>query len=103
MIICIPVPAYDINVSMTLLGQNDIGTGIHMIIHYQLHYRQYLVAHLFDDLPSFISIFILVPLIFLRLERQGALKMAYIAYASADRGRLVTRPWRLFEESVGSL
>ena len=50
-----------------------------MIIHYQLHYRQYLVALLFDDLPSYLPsfhemIFILVPL---RLERQGALKMAY--------------------------
>ena len=70
---------------MTLLGQNDIGTGIHMIIHYQL---QYLVALLFDDLPSLSPsfhemIFILVPLIFLLLKRQGALKMAYIAYACA--------------------
>ena len=56
-----------------------------MIIHYQLHYRQYLVALLFDDVPSLspFMIFILVPLIFLLLERQGALKMAYITYACA--------------------
>ena len=33
--------------------KNDIGTGIHMIIHYiQLHYRQFLVALVFADLPS---------------------------------------------------
>ena len=72
--------------------------------------------------PSFHEmIFILVPLIFLLLERQGALKIlirlimrtyvrAYIAHACALAQtapllsrRLVTRQWRLFEESVGSL
>ena len=29
--------------------KNDIGTGIHLL---QLHYRQFLVALLFTDLPS---------------------------------------------------
>ena len=33
--------------------KNDIGTGIHMIIHYNCTiYRQFLVALLFADLPS---------------------------------------------------
>ena len=49
----IPVSAYIIlNVSITLLGQKryrDRDTYDHSL---QLHYRQYLVALLFADLPS---------------------------------------------------
>ena len=43
------LPISFFHVSMTLLNQNDIGTGIHSL---QLHYRQFLVALLFADLPS---------------------------------------------------
>ena len=37
-ILCIPVPAY------IIFFKNDMGTGVHMIIHY--------IALLFADLPS---------------------------------------------------
>ena len=56
--------------NMTLLGQKRYRDGDTYDHSLQLHYRQYLVAHLFADLPSLSPsfhemIFTLVPLIFL--------------------------------------
>ena len=49
--VCIPVPAYIIFSCFydPFWVKNDIGMGIHSL---QLHYRQFLVALLFTDLPS---------------------------------------------------
>ena len=106
-----------------LWAKNDIGTGIHMIIHYNctigsfLLHSFLLIYHPYP--PSFHeTIFILVPLGFFSLRRPRApgrtknanTVRAYITYACALAQtapllsrRLVTRQWRLFEESVGSL
>ena len=57
---CIPVPAYIIFSCFydPFWVKNDIGTGWGTYDHsLQLHYRQYLVALLFADLPS-LSLFI---------------------------------------------
>ena len=68
--------------------KNDVGTGIHMIVHYNCTILVVaLICHPYP--PSFNEmVFILVPLIFpldaVKLERQGAPKMlirAYITHA----------------------
>ena len=52
-IICIPIPISFLTQKGHKNMENDIGTGIHIYYHsLQLHYRQYLVALLFADLPS---------------------------------------------------
>ena len=98
--------------------QNDIGRDGDTYDHaLQLHYRQFLVALLFADLPSLHPyppsfhemIFILVLQIFLsqaNLERQGAPKMLHMyACALVQTVPLLSRPrqWHIFEESAGRL
>ena len=115
-IICIPVHAYIIFSCLydAFWVKNDIGTGIHMIIHYNCTIGSFLL-HSFLLIyrpypPSFHEmIFTLVPLFFSYTKNANTAR-AYIAYACALAQtapllskRLVTRQWRLFEESVGCL
>ena len=89
------MPISFFHVSMTPFVKNDIGTGIHMIIHYNCTIGSIL-------LHSFLLIYHPYPSsIFLRTLRTYACALAQTAPLLSRR--LVARQWRLFVESVGRL